>query len=76
MWNVLSYAGNQMYYCECSCSNHTVALVRKAELLNGMSTSCGCNKGAKARQTLLDRYNEVGPNRVSNLRTAEQIEAV
>lgn len=76
MWNVLSYAGNQMYYCECSCSNHTVALVRKAELLNGMSTSCGCNKGAKARQTLLDRYNEVGPNKVSNPRTAEQIEAV
>lgn len=76
MWNVLSYAGNQMYYCECSCSNHTIALVRKAELLNGMSTSCGCNKRDKARQTLLDRYNEVGPNKVSNPRTAEQIEAV
>lgn len=75
-WTVLKYLGNQMYLCRCSCENHTTKAIRKADLLNGRSTQCGCSKHDKAQQTLLERYGDIGPNRVNNPRTPEQIKAV
>lgn len=75
-WTVLKYLGNQMYLCQCSCENHTTKAIRKADLLNGHSTQCGCSKHDKAQQTLLERYGDIGPNRVNNPRTPEQIKAV
>lgn len=76
LWKVLEYEWNQHYKCECQCENKTISSIRKADLLSGATTSCGCNKGAKARETLIQRYGEVGPNRIGNPRTAEQINAV
>ena len=76
LWKVLEYEGNQYYKCECQCENKTISSIRKADLLSGATTSCGCNKGAKARETLIHRYGEVGPNKVGNQRTAEQINAI
>lgn len=76
LWKVLEYEGNQHYKCECQCENKTISSVRKSDLLRGASTSCGCNKGAKAKETLLERYGEIGPNRANNPRTTEQVEAV
>lgn len=75
-WTVLKYLGNQMYLCQCSCENHTTRAIKKAALLNGQSTQCGCSKHDKAQQTLLERYGDIGPNRVNNPRTPEQIKAV
>lgn len=75
-WTVLKYLGNQLYLCQCSCENHTTKAIRKADLLNGHSTQCGCSKHDKAQQTLLERYGDIGPNRVNNPRTPEQIKAV
>lgn len=75
-WTVLKYLGNQMYLCQCSCENHTTKAIRKADLLNGHSTQCGCSKHDKAQQTLLERYGDIGPNRVNNPRSPEQIKAI
>lgn len=75
-WTVLKYLGNQMYLCQCSCENHTTKAIRKADLLNGQTTQCECSKHDKAQQTLLERYGDIGPNRVNNPRTPEQIKAV
>ena len=75
-WQVLKYLGHQMYLCQCNCENHTTKAVRKADLLNGQSTQCGCLKHIKAQETMLSRYGEVGPNKVDNPRTIEQLEAV
>lgn len=75
-WTALKYLGNQMYLCQCSCENHTTKEIRKADLLSGRSTQCGCSKYDKAQQTLLERYGDIGPNRVNNPRTPEQIKAV
>lgn len=75
-WTVLKYLGNQMYLCQCSCENHTTRAIKKAALLNGQSTQCGCSKHDKAQQTLLERYGDIGPNRVNNPRTPEQIKAI
>ena len=75
-WTVLKYLGNQMYLCQCSCENHTTRAIRKADLLSGHSTQCGCSKHDKAQQTLLECYGDIGPNRVNNPRTPEQIKAV
>ena len=75
LWKVLKYEGNQYYICECSCENHTIAHIRKADLLSGATTSCGCNKSIKAKQALFERYGEIAPNKVSNHRSLEQIQA-
>ena len=76
LWHVLEYLGNQHYLCECSCENRTRASIRKADLISGLSKSCGCAKGALARQTRLEKYGDPGTNRVNNPRTAEQIAAI
>ena len=75
-WEVIKYIGNQMYLCRCSCENHTEKAVRRANLLKGASTSCGCNIHIKAQNTLLERYGDLAPNKSSNPRSIEQIEAV
>lgn len=76
LWKVLKYEGNQYYKCECQCENKTISKIRKADLLRGATTSCGCNKGTKARETLIKRYGEIGPNKVGNPRSVEQINAI
>lgn len=76
LWEVLGYLGKGYYQCRCSCDNNTISSIKKADLLSGASTSCGCNKAAKAKDTLLERYNETAPNRVHNPRESEQIIAV
>lgn len=73
LWEVISYEGNGYYRCKCNCGKQTIQSVRKQDLLRETSTSCGCNKTIKIKQTLLERYGETGPNRVSNPRTNEQI---
>lgn len=76
MLKVLSYDGSQYYTCECQCENKTIKHIKKADLLNGSVTSCGCNKVAKRTETLLIRYGEMAPNKVNNPRSKEAIEAV
>lgn len=75
-WRVIRYIGNQYYECECQCENHTISSVRRADLIRGKSTSCGCMKHLKAKETILTRYGEVGPNKIYNGRSAKQINAI
>lgn len=77
LWKVLKYIGNQYYLCECQCDNKTQKEVRKADLLRGASTSCGCNRREKAKDTLLMRYGEIAPTLAGkNNRTPEQVNAL
>jgi len=73
-WVTLEYLGNQRYKCQCDCGK--IGTVKKADLLRGASTSCGCNKSTKIRNTLYERYGEVAPNKVSDSRSLEQIQAI
>lgn len=73
-WTVLNYAGNQMYICECKCK--TQKKIKKADLLKGATKSCGCAKAEQIKETLYNRYGEIGPNKVSNPRSQKQIEAI
>lgn len=73
-WKVGEYIGNQYYVCQCSCG--TIKNIRKADLLSGATTSCGCSKAIKIRNTLHERFGEIGTNKVSNPRSDEQIQAV
>lgn len=41
---VIRYLGNKLWECECSCENHTIVKVRKGNLLNGSTKSCGCKQ--------------------------------
>lgn len=75
-WTVLKYFGNQMYLCQCSCENHTTRAVRKADLLSGQSTQCGCNKQTKMHETLMQRYGDPAPTKASNPRNPEQLKAI
>ena len=74
-WSVLEYLGNQHYKCQCDCENKTIRSIRKADLINGATTSCGCGKASKIKSTLIERYGEVAPNKLNSIRSKEQIEA-
>ena len=68
---VISYAGNQMWNCVCSCGNSLT--VNGQHLRNGHTSSCGCKSAEKARATTLAKY---GVEHLSQVhRTTEQIEA-
>lgn len=76
LWLVLEYIGNQYYKCECQCKNKTIRNIRKADLLSGATTSCGCNKASKIKEALYERYGEVAPNKIKSPRNANQLNAV
>lgn len=46
MWNVLRYAGRNMWVCKCSCENHTTRLISSFDLRTGRTKSCGCISNA------------------------------
>lgn len=73
-WKVIGSAGNGMCLCECSCENHTQSKVSRANLLNGNSTSCGCEQANKMKQTMLDRYGEIAARRLDEPREKWKIE--
>lgn len=71
-WHIIKYLGNQMYECECSCSNHTVKAVSSKSLKRGKSLSCGC----LSRNLMIKaKYKNNGDitNGIRNKRTDEQI---
>lgn len=73
-WTVGKYIGNQYYECKCSCG--TIKNIRKADLLSGATTSCGCLKSVKIQAKLYEKYGEISPNKTSNPRNFDQIQAV
>lgn len=73
-WTVGNYIGNQYYECKCSCGN--VRNIRKADLLSGATTSCGCLKSVKIKEKLYEKYGDISPNRSRNPRNFDQIQAV
>ena len=75
-WKVIEYLGNGMYKCQCDCADLTIKAIRGQDLLRGATTSCGCSKVNKIKQTLYERYGETAPNKIENPRTTEQITAV
>lgn len=49
-WTVIefshcAYSNNQEFYkCQCACGN--IKIIRKSQLVNGRTKSCGCNRGS------------------------------
>jgi hypothetical protein len=75
-WLVKSYYSGPLYECQCQCENKTMRYIRRADLLDGSTTSCGCNRVEKGRATMAQRYGETAPNKVANPRTPEQLNAI
>lgn len=54
---VLKYAGNGKYECQCDCGNKTYVLT--SNLLNGQTKSCGCiRQTIYTKEYILDKLNE------------------
>lgn len=75
-WTVIGSAGNGMCLCECDCQNHTRSEVSRANLINGISQSCGCEQGNRMKRTMLERYSEVASRKIENPREQWQIETL
>lgn len=72
-WTVIEKAREaRMYTCKCSCG--TVKDVIKTNLLRGFTTSCGCKRLEKKRETFINKFGDTAPARMSNPRTQEQIQ--
>lgn len=66
----IKYIGQYYWECECDCG--TIINVRGEHLRNGLIRSCGCKKTEMLKQTLMDKYGELRPDK-ERYRTAEQI---
>ena len=59
---VKRYLGHKIWECECSCENHTIVQVRKGNLLNGSTRSCGCKRYDRLSKedimSAIDKYKE------------------
>lgn len=42
-WEVIDYAGNQMWNCRCTLCNN-IKKVKRSNLVNGLTKSCGCTR--------------------------------
>lgn len=69
-WEVKDYLGNGYWECKCSCG--TVRRVSGYDLTNGKTTSCGCMKGYKAANTMLERYGAANISQIGCSINAEQ----
>ena len=72
-WKVLGRApavnksSRQSYWwCQCSCNNNTIQIVRADQLTRGISTSCGCYAKEKASETGRKNYHYLQENPVNN----------
>ena len=72
-WKVLGRApavnksSRQSYWwCQCSCNNNTIQIVRADQLTRGISTSCGCYAKEKASETGRKNYHYLQENSVNN----------
>lgn len=74
LWKVIKYKGNRKWECKCECGS--IRNVDTQSLLMGSSTSCGCNKYNKARDTLLSRYGDIATSRVQSPREGWQLEVI
>ena len=72
-WKVLGRAqspngsNKQSYWwCQCSCSNQTIQIVRADQLTRGISSSCGCYAKEKAFETGKKNYHFLQENPANN----------
>lgn len=73
-WKVLYHIGEGYWMCECQCDSKTIKPVKRCNLINGRTKSCGCLKRQLMRDTLLERYGENSSNKIYNPRETWQID--
>ncbi len=56
-WIVIKHEGYGRWLCRCSCG--TEKILRHTELINGDTTSCGCKRKEKLKNTLLNKRTEI-----------------
>lgn len=72
-WTVIKKTRNaRKYLCKCSCG--TVKEQYKSNLERLVTTSCGCKKSEKRRETFLERFGDDAPARIHRPRSKEQID--
>lgn len=75
-WKVLYHIGDGYWMCECQCENKTKKPVKRCNLINEKTKSCGCLKRQLTKDTLLERYGETVSTKIYNPREAWQIEVL
>ena len=73
-WKVLYHIGEGYWMCECQCDRKTIKPVKRCNLINGKTKSCGCLKRQLTKETLLDRYGETASNKIYSPREPWQID--
>lgn len=73
-WKVMYHIGEGYWMCQCQCDKHTMRPVKRCNLINGRTKSCGCLKRELTRETLLSRYGETSSVKVYNPREQWQID--
>ena len=71
-WKVNEYIGGGLWDCTCKCG--TQRKISTTDLVQGKTTSCGCKKWEKHKQTMLDRYGVENYSNIRNNLTQEQAE--
>lgn len=75
-WLVIEYMGNNQWKCECQCSNKTIQLISRQNLINGRTKSCGCKRIELRENTLFERYGDTAPNKAVDARESWQIDVL
>lgn len=74
-WTVLSYAGNRMWNCKCSCEEGTEKQVDGHTLRSGASISCGCYAKEQRKKAEQEKEKSDLINRtIGNFTALEYIE--
>lgn len=68
----LKYLGNGKWLCRCSCGKEIE--VYGSNLRDGKTTSCGCKRIDRFKQTMMDKYGVDSYSRIE--KTAEQLDIV
>ena len=71
-WKVNKYIGGGLWDCTCKCG--TQRKISTTDLVQGKTTSCGCKKWEKHKQTMIDRYGVENYSNIRNNLTQEQAE--
>lgn len=74
LWTVLEYAKGGLWKCQCGCDNHTIRNISSFDLKSGKTTSCGCAKQEKYKNSMLNKYGVENISMLDSKITPEQRE--
>lgn len=72
--SVIKYIGDRKWECRCSCGK--IVNILAQQLKSGSTRSCGCKSYELLKETLINKYGDTVPTRVSNPREKWQIDVL